>query len=31
MPPIPTPTPVPREEVTEEAAPAAIEDDPFNV
>ena len=31
MPPIPTPTPVPREEVTEEAAPcAAIEDDPFN-
>lgn len=31
MPPIPAPTPVPREEVTEEAAPAAIEDDPFNV
>ena len=31
MPPIPTPTPIPREEATEEAAPATIEDDPFKL
>ena len=31
MPLTPTPTPVPREEATEEAAPAAIEDDPFKL